>query len=135
LNLQQAEAKVLKKNEAKIIDANIEQLKRGEDASGSKFPEYEYESYYKGKASQGLTEQAGKHYNLLLTGDFREGFFAKFENANMIIDSKDEKRNKLVRLVPGQPIFGTQDRELEKINPDLIEDLQTEILDEWFKGI
>ena len=131
LNLQEIEARVLKKNEAELIDENVNQLKRGEDANGGKFPEYASSDYYKGKASQGLLFNAGKHFNFYLEGDFTEKFFLKQNNNNSEIDSKDSKRDKLVNLVSGQPIFGIQ--KIDNLN--LAPDFEKEILNDITKGI
>ena len=130
LNLQKIEKKILKNNEEEIIDLNISQLSDGEDAEGNKFPKYANDDYFKFKKSQGLIEKSGKHYNFLLTGDFREGFYTQFKDYNMTIDSKDEKRNRLVSLVSGQPIFGLQKKSLENLEKEFITELQKEILNE-----
>jgi len=133
INLQIVGEIVLKKNEAEILDANIEQLSRGEDADGAKFPEYANEDYFNTKRGEGLIEKAGNHYNFLLEGDFRKGFMAKYQNDNMIIDSTDSKREKLVELVSGWEIFGIQDKNIEKL--DLADDYSEEILKQMMNGI
>lgn len=129
LNLQEIEKRVLQKHQSEIIDSNIEQLKRGEDAEGNKLPEYEYESYYKGKAAQGLLFNAGRHWNFILEGDFTGGFYVYQKQNNAIIDSRDSKRERLVRKVMPQPIFGLQDNELKELEQNyLIEEIEKEIL-------
>ena len=129
LNFQEIEKKVLKKNEARFIDLNIDQLKHGQDANGGNFPEYSNDDYYKGKAAEGLLFQAGRRFNFILEGNFTEAFNFKQQGSDSFIDSTDSKRDKLVSLVSGQPIFGIQDKNLTKAeNEFLTEDIEKEVL-------
>lgn len=135
LNLEAIERKLLEENKAEIMDLNIDQLKYGQDADGGLFPEYSNNEYFKAKQSEGLTESAGRHYNLLLTSDFRSGFFTKIEDTNLVIDSKDSKRDKLVDLVSGQNIFGLQEKNMKEVEKIFLPEIENEILEVLNEGI
>lgn len=127
LNLQKIERKGIEANQEIIIDLNISQLKKGEDSDGRKFPEYANEDYYKTKGAQGLLFQAGKHYNFILEGNFTEGFILKFQGNNAIIDSTDNKKDRLVDLVSGWSIFGLQENSMKELNEYLFEFFEEQI--------
>lgn len=122
INLNKIEQEILKELEPEIIDLNISQLSRGEGKSGSKFPEYANPDYFAAKRAQGLTEQAGDNYNLLLTGDFRQGFYLKQTQNESFVDSTDNKTPRLL-LLTDNDIFGLQQQNLGKLIDDKIEDL------------
>lgn len=111
---------ILKDLEPELIDLNVEQLARGEGKSGSKFPTYANEDYYNLKVAGGLTEGSGKHYNLLLTGLFREKMFLEQKANKSFINSRDEKTPRL-RALTDDDIFGLQRKNLFEIENNEIE--------------
>lgn len=109
---------MIKKNEETIIDANVSQLSKGEGASGNKLPTYANPDYEAAKKAEGLTEQAGSHYNILLTGNTREkAFIDEKSNNNFIISSRDEKNDKLMAMTDDD-IWGLQNKNLDNISND-----------------
>lgn len=126
---------VLQKNEETILDLNIEKWTYGKDSNDKFLPEYEYDRYFNAKRSQGLTERAGRHYNFRLDGDFRSAVYAFYKDGEMFISSKDEATDNLERLCAGQNIWGLTDKQIKSISPELIEQYEKELINEWFKGI
>lgn len=128
LNLQEIEKTVIKKNSAVIIDTNVDQLSHGEGYSGNKLPEYSNPDYAAAKRAEGLTEQAGNNFNILLTGSTREKAFIEDKgNANFVISSRDEKNDRLMKMTDND-IWGIQDKNMTKLEKDyLLNDTIAEI--------
>lgn len=94
-----------------LIDLNTQQLKEGYLADGERTWEYASEDYAKLKRSLGSI--SGDHADLKLTGDFHDAFFADVNKDRIVIDSKDEKRGKLVFKYT-QEIFGIERDRLDE---------------------
>ena len=120
IDLKQIEAKVLKDLEPDILDLNIDQLSKGEGASGSKLPKYASPEYEKGKRAEGLTEQAGSNYNILLTGDYREGMFLEQKNNESFLNTDVGYKDRLNQLTDND-ILGLQDNSMKGLEPQIIE--------------
>ena len=113
ISLKKIYSECMKELEAEIIDLNHSQLEVGKDSESALLPEYEdQERYYSFKQSIG--SKSGRRYDLKLEGNFYEAFFGKIEsNLDYTIDSKDEKRDKLVDLTSIE-IFGLTDDNTRK---------------------
>lgn len=109
----------VKENEHVIIDMNTENLMKGKDANDEKItPQYYSDEYAEMK--QGMNPRPGLGTpDLFLTGVFQEGFFVKRVKMGWEIDSKDEKRDKLVTKYT-DIIFGNTDKDEKEINEEYI---------------
>lgn len=115
INLNDLAAEVIRETESEIIDLNTSQLRKGVDSNDSALPDYARtsEDYFQAKKAQGLAT-AGRRYNLLLTGEFHEGFFLERKSKEeFFIDSKDPKRDRMVALTSDK-IFGLTDDNFDK---------------------
>ncbi len=117
INLAKIESEGLKELEPEMIDLNVSQLARGEGKSGSKLPEYANPDYFAAKRAEGLTEQAGTHYNILLSGDTRSGMLLKKEGNNHFLTSTNEKVPRLNQLT-NNDIFGLQKKSKDELKPE-----------------
>lgn len=112
LDLVKIALEILNNLSPELIDLNHEQLQKGKDSLGIDLPEYANEDYFIAKKAQGKAT-AGRRYNLNLYGDFYEKFYTYIEGQYLNIDSRDEKRDKLVALTSIE-IFGVENKELDK---------------------
>ena len=104
-----------------ILDLNVAQLEVGKDALGNLLLEYESDIYaafkqgppFNSKAPHGIAD-------LILEGDFTEGFILKGDGVEFFITSTDEKKDRL-RDKYGEDIFGLAEESLEEIRPAILE--------------
>lgn len=106
-------------NREEILDLNVAQLRQGKDSLGRFLQEYASEDYAKYKKAIGSQAPLGTP-DLILEGDFTEGFVLKKEGREFRFDSTDEKRDKLVQMY-GEEIFGLSLESQTVITPDLAE--------------
>lgn len=113
--------KILKENEPALVDANIDQLMSGEDATGKLLRSYASEQYAKFKKTlnpKGVTD-------LKLTGSFQEGIFVNAGSFPVIFDSTDEKTKDL-KADYGNDILGLSQKSLSAVTKGYIkEDVQS----------
>lgn len=91
---------IIKRHEHLLIDIVTAQLLNGMDGNGEFLQAYQSENYAEMKLHlnpKGVTD-------LRLTGSFWEGFFAVVKKFPIVIDSKDKKRDELVKKY-GEAIF------------------------------
>jgi hypothetical protein len=106
-------------NREEILDLNVAQLKQGKDSLGRFLEEYASEDYAQFKQAMGSQAPFGVA-DLILEGDFTEGFVLRKEGREFRFDSTDEKRDKLVQMY-GEEIFGLSAESQVNITPDLAE--------------
>ena len=104
-------------NREEILDLNVAQLRQGKDSLGQFLYEYASEDYAQFKQAMGSQAPFGVA-DLILEGDFTEGFTLKKEGREFRFDSTDEKRDKLVQMY-GEDIFGLSLESQVNITPDL----------------
>jgi len=120
-------------NEAEIIDLNISQLSQGLGASGNKLPEYESDEYFFAKKAEGLTENAGRHYNILLDGGVREGMnISKTGGGLAEIDSTDDKTFRLETLTDVD-IFGIAPKNRNELLTLIAPEIKRKVLNRIIK--
>ena len=103
-------------NEKAILDINREQLRVGERADGLPITPA-YSPFYNAWKSQQSSYKAGsKKPDLYLTGSFQDKMYLDIEGNNIIVDSIDPKRDRLVHeLGYTDKIFGTQQKNLPRV--------------------
>lgn len=106
-------------NREEILDLNVAQLKQGKDSLGRFLEDYASEEYAQFKQAMGSQAPFGVA-DLILEGDFTEGFTLKKEGQVFRFDSTDEKRDKLVQMY-GEEIFGLSLESQVNITPYLAE--------------
>jgi len=106
-------------NQEEILDLNVAQLKRGRDSLGEFLDEYASEDYARFKQAMGSQAPFGKP-DLILEGDFTEGFVLKYQGDAFFFDSTDEKRNHLVDKY-GDAILGLSIKSQTEITPQIAE--------------
>ena len=104
-------------NQEEILDLNVAQLKEGRDSLGEFLDEYASEDYARFKQAIGSKAPFGKP-DLILEGDFTEGFILKYQGDAFFFDSTDEKRNHLVDKY-GIQIFGLSLKSQTEITPQI----------------
>jgi len=100
LSQEKALLQIIKENEHFLIDIVTAQLLNGKDGEGEFLQAYRSENYAEMKRHlnpKGVTD-------LRLTGDFWDGFFVTANKFPIVINSKDDKRDELVKKY-GQAIF------------------------------
>jgi hypothetical protein len=60
-------------------------------------------------------KKKGEPFDLLESGDFLEGLFAKVQQNSILFDTTDNKKKKVVSKLLNINIFGLQDEDLDKI--------------------
>ena len=113
--------RAIEANETEVLDANIAQLEKGQDALGNLLDQYASDEYAKFKKAMGSQSPLGIP-DLKLEGDFHSGFVLKKDGKKFIITSTDEKKDRL-KAKYGEDIFGVNFNE----NPDLL----SYILESW----
>lgn len=110
--------RIIDEHEHALIDIITGQLLNGKDGEGNFLQAYRSKAYAEMKRHlnpKGVTD-------LRLTGAFWDGFFATTKKFPIVIDSKDKKRDQLVKKY-GQAIFWPSDEGktffLEFIEADL----------------
>lgn len=106
-------------NQEEILDLNVAQLEVGKDSLGEFLDEYLSEFYALFKISIGSKAPLGIP-NLILEGNFTEGFILKGEGLEFFITSTDDKKDRL-RDKYGEDIFGLSEDSLEEIRPAILE--------------
>lgn len=117
---EKALLQILKQNEAIIVDANIEQMMEGDDATGKPLKPYaskEYAALKKKLNPRGVTD-------LHLTGNFQDGMFLEVDKFPAMLDSTDEKTKELKDEYGD--IFGLTEKNLSAIiESDIKQDAQS----------
>lgn len=70
------------------------------------------------RATENYTEgkkKFGEPFDLLDTGDFLEGVFAKVQKDSIFFDTKDSKKKEVLKNLLSQDIFGLQEQDLNKV--------------------
>jgi len=104
-------------NQEEILDLNVAQLKEGRDSFGNFLEEYASDDYARFKQALGSQAPFGKP-DLILEGDFTEGFILRYKGDEFFFDSTDEKRNHLVDKY-GVQIFGLSFESQTEITPQI----------------
>lgn len=104
-------------NQEEILDSNVAQLKEGKDSLGAFLDEYASDDYARFKQAMGSLAPFGKP-DLILEGDFTEGFILEYKGDSFFFDSTDEKRNHLVDKY-GEQIFGLSVKSQTELTPQL----------------
>ncbi|MEM6697418.1 MAG: hypothetical protein AAF599_03410 [Bacteroidota bacterium] len=60
-------------------------------------------------------KKAGEPFNLLESGDFLDGLFAKVSRDSIFFDTKDSKKREVLDNLLSDNIFGLQDQDLQKV--------------------
>lgn len=102
-----------------ILDLNVAQLRSGKDSLGELLDEYASDAYAQFKQAIGSQAPLGIP-DLILEGDFTEGFILKGDGMEFFITSTDEKKDRL-RDKYGEDIFGLAEESLEEIRPAILE--------------
>lgn len=106
-------------NQEEILDLNVAQLKQGRDSFGEFLDEYASDDYARFKQAIGSQAPFGKP-DLILEGDFTEGFVLEYRGDSFFFNSTDEKRNHLVDKY-GEQIFGLSFKSQTEITPQIAE--------------
>lgn len=110
---------ILEEHKDDIINANRQQLLRGEKADGKQLPPYT-DAYAK------LKNKPKRPKTLKDTGDFHAGFDANFFKDYYEAFSKDWKDDIMIHNW-GNEIYGLNENSRKKIMPKIIEKLQSYI--------
>ena len=106
-------------NQEEILDSNIAQLKQGKDSLGNFLMEYASDAYAQFKKALGSQAPFGIP-DLLLEGDFHEGFTLMRGSGGLFITSTDEKAAHLESKY-GSYIFGIAEDQQKELNPGIAE--------------
>lgn len=60
-------------------------------------------------------KKRGEPFDLLDSGDFLDGLFAKVEKDSVFFDTKDSKRKKVLQNLMSENIFGLQEKDIQKV--------------------
>lgn len=104
-------------NQEEILDSNVAQLREGRDSFGEFLEEYASDDYAQFKKAMGSQAPFGIP-DLILEGDFTEGFILTYKGDSFYFDSTDEKRNHLVDKY-GQAIFGLSFKSQTELTPQI----------------
>jgi hypothetical protein len=124
--------KIVKDHENDIVELNQSQLFRGHDAEGRSLGRYNSEEYAELKRQLNPRNVV----DLKLSGSFYEGMFMKSrgEVFPITIDSKDEKRDKLVQGdAYGENIFGLTEESKTELNKVVLREPITKYYRDMFK--
>lgn len=109
--------------EALAVDANTDNLYKGEDSDGNSItPSYSF-SYAKFKRSIG---QPADRVTLKLEGDFYSSIFLKWSGTRFFLDANDPKTQKL-KLKYGDEILGLQSKDVLYLQKEVIEKVKFQI--------
>ncbi len=108
-------------HQEEILDLNVAQLEVGKDALGNLLLAYESDIYaafkqgppFNSKAPFGIAD-------LILEGDFTEGFVLRVNGFDYFITSTDEKTDRL-KAKYGEDIFGIMAQSADIVGPDILE--------------
>ena len=131
---------ILKRYLPEMLNQNLFQLDRGEDALGNFLDQYSssiktsagYITYAEFKSQLNTYHAPYGIPDLELTGDFKDGMYNKIQGKGIEFGSKDEKEGTLESDY-GVNIFGVQEEELgviliEQVLPDFQEAMLNELL-------
>ena len=108
-----------------LVKLNKEQMLRGEDSESFPLPDVASASYANYKSSIG--SKSVPRYDFKVTGKFQDAMYGIVERAVYYIDSKDEKRDRLVSLSSVE-IFGVQDNSLDNwLNTVFVSEYEKEL--------
>lgn len=116
-NIDQFFELAIVENQGEILDSNVAQLKTGRDSLGEFLMEYASPVYAAFKKAWGSRAPFGIP-DLLLEGDFHEGFTMMRDGAGLFITSTDDKSAKLEAKY-GSNIFGIADEQLPGIKGEI----------------
>ena len=124
--------KVLSSDETQdmIIELNKEQLTIGQDTTGGEVGQYFSDEYATAKQAIGSKAPFGV-VDLLLTGDFYEGFDTTLTGDSVLVFSNDEKADDLEQKY-GSEIYGLTEENLnrlihQQIIPELLITIKNEL--------
>lgn len=124
-------AKVIERDSEEFIDLNVDQLRRGTTNKGELIrPEYQSDVYAEFKQSIGSEAPLGTP-DLILEGDFTEGFFIERRSDQILSDSKDEKTPELDSKY--EVVFGLTSDNKEELIENNAQELINEIENEIFR--
>lgn len=104
-------------NQEEILDLNVAQLEQGKDSLGNFLMEYASDNYARFKIAMGSKAPMGIP-NLILEGDFTEGFILRYDGDYFVFTSTDEKKDELAAKY-GSDLFGLMVESQTEINPEL----------------
>lgn len=107
--------KIVKQNEAQIVDLNQEQLIFGKDSQDKSLGEYRSAAYAEYKR---LLNPAGV-VDLRLTGKFYRGFFVNADKFPVTVSSVDSKTDELTKKY-GKAIFGLDKENTRKFMEETV---------------
>lgn len=115
-------------NSETIIDLNVSQLEKGLDSDGLYLGDLSSDEYATEKILKGGKAPKGK-VDLINEGDYTSGFFTKQSGGKLLIDSSDEKSDKLDNEFPKNKGLTTENKKIvaDEITPDLRERLDVVI--------
>lgn len=115
VNVTEESATALDANAKEIIDLQKVQLLKGVKADGKKIGKYKNNSYAAKKFSQNPLAGFG-NVDLKLTGDFAFGIFVDVRTQSFVIDSQDNKTDKIFKRY-GDPFGLNKKSKVELIPP------------------
>lgn len=118
-NLEDVFRRTVLENQEEILDLNTAQLDKGIDSFGRFLEEYASDDYAQFKKSIGSQAPLGIP-DLLLEGNFRDGFVLTWKGQYFIFESTDEKEAKLIKKY-GSDLFGLTIESQTEITPQLAE--------------
>ena len=132
-NLDEIVVDSMVEEEASIIDINVSQLEEGIGSDGTQVGEYASDEYAAIKQALGSKAPPGV-VDTKLSGDFHDGFHVEpFQgstpgNSGVLIDSRDEKTDKLERKY--SDLFGIAPQNIPDLAEDIVENIQKRIRNE-----
>lgn len=130
INLYRIVRRVLERRKWKLIEANQEQLWRGEASTGRKLT-MPYANYtIKKKAAKG---QPTDRITLKDTGDFYRSIVPKFGDKEHVMIAKDRKAP-ILEKEWGRDILGIQKKEAMEIGQEIADEVAKEILNDIKKA-
>lgn len=109
-----------------IIDLNVDQIEHGINSDGEILGEYASDEYASLKKSMGSKAPSGI-VDLKLTGEFLEGIYMGRKGNTGIIDSRDEKTDKLERKYDN--IFGIAPGNIDELGEQVNDNILNKIID------
>lgn len=118
------------RNTDEIEDVQTSQMQKGKNSDGGNIGKLRSPAYSQRKKNRGGDAPFGV-VDLKNTGKFQRAVFAKVGSGGVLIDSKDSKRNELVKKY-GENIFGFNDNSKENLKtvfvPTIIFQIRRDIL-------
>ncbi len=118
-NVDRIFRRAIVENQELILDLNVAQLEIGLDSLGELLDDYFSDEYAQFKIALGSKAPFGTP-NLILEGDFTEGFVLRVDGRDFFITSTDEKKDRL-RDKYGDDIFGLMEKSLEELRPVILD--------------